>query len=535
MKSMFEFYAKYTIGYRGLFVVYYFLVIFCGFLSLLIPLLNGKIVDIITCNQKEVLNITIFLFLIVNFLVVIINFLKNRTYIKLQTNTTYRIIKTIIDHIQHLPIRVLDSFDIGYMNQKINSDSNSVTMFLINFIGDFSINIITIFFSICILVKMNIIIGITMVGIGCIYIVIYIALKKIIYRISFIVKEEQATFFSAMLMQLKDVRFIKIHSLVAEYKKKMNKRYQQYYLTVVKSQNFFFLYSSLDALITIVANGFVFAVGGHMVMNGSMTIGEFTVVLSYFNYIIASFKYFSSLAKEYQENKVAYNRILEIFNLKHQDDGKLKIAKIRTIACENISFIRSGKILFKNLNYIFEPGKIYCICGENGKGKTTLIETIIGIHEEEYTGRILYNNINTKELNMYRLRSNNISVMEQQIVLQEGSVEENIFLSTNHSMKNINKIQDIDKQYNLEEFKLYGEIHSNGSGISGGECQKIGLYRLFSKDADVYILDEPTASLDKGNVIKFMNFLNQIKEEKIVIIISHDSTTIDMCDEIINL
>ncbi len=213
MFDIFKFCITYIKKYKKYFILYYLLIVISGFLSLCVPLLNGRIIDFIVTSQKGLLYKAIICFFLANATIIILNLVRNRFYIKLQTNTAFSIISKLIKHIQELPLSIIDTFDIGYLNQKINNDSNSVTTFVIELVGSFTTNIITLFFSIYILIEMSYQIGLAMLGIGCIYILSYLLLKKTIYSISFKLKEEQATFFSAMLMQLKDIRFDKIQSL----------------------------------------------------------------------------------------------------------------------------------------------------------------------------------------------------------------------------------------------------------------------------------------------------------------------------------
>ena len=208
------------------------------------------------------------------------------------------------------------SYNMGYLNQRINSDSNSLSVFIISLFSDILVNSISLVFSIWVLFTMSSLLGSIMVIVGCIYITIYMLLKKKVFLVSYRLKEEQADFFSSMLMQLNDIKFIKIHSLIKSYQKKMKKAYEHYLKQVLKSQNLFFIYGSLDSIITLLANISIFIFGGRLVIDDALSIGHFTMVISYFNYIINSFKYFSSLGKNYQENKVAYNRIMDLLKIK---------------------------------------------------------------------------------------------------------------------------------------------------------------------------------------------------------------------------
>ena len=84
-------------------------------------------------------------------------------------------------------------------------------------------------------------------------------------------------------------------------------------------------------------------------------------------------------------------------------------------------------------------GNIYCILGENGSGKTTLIDILIGLFIDEYEGEILYNHINIKDIDMVKQRACNISILEQDPYVLEGSVEDNIYSTVYHNVKNTAK------------------------------------------------------------------------------------------------
>lgn len=105
-------------------------------------------------------------------------------------------------------------------------------------------------------------------------------------------------------------------------------------------------------------------------------------------------------------------------------------------------------------------GNIYCILGENGSGKTTLIDILIGLFIDEYEGEILYNHINIKDIDMVKQRACNISILEQDPYVLEGSVEDNIYSTEYYNVKKYRQ-RILDKEL--------GNIYSNGIGISGGK------------------------------------------------------------------
>ncbi len=174
----------------------------------------------------------------------------------------------------------------------------------------------------------------------------------------------------------------------------------------------------------------------------------------------------------------------------------------------------------------FDKGNIYCICGENGTGKTTLLDLLTGLYIDEYKGEILYNNVNLKDIDMKKQRAVNISMIEQNPYVFEGTIEENIYLTKSYSNKKYSH-RVLDKKL--------GNIYNNGDGISGGEKQKIGILRMLSKDSDVIMLNEPTSALDQESKKRVLEILKEIKKEKIIILISHDKEVEKFADYVINM
>lgn len=530
IKFIFKFVKKYKIQI----LLFFIFILISGMLSVFTPIVTGNIIDYITKKNEQLLLVSIKIFAFIQFTLIILNFIKNKLYVKLQTNIAFEIINHTIAHVQCLKIEVTEKYDKGYLNQRINNDSNALSSFALGLIGDFIINLLMLIFSTFILIKTNIMLGWILVCVGIVYIVIYKILKSQLYIVSMKLKEEQADFFSEMLKQLLDIKFIKIHSLIHNYQEKMVKSYKHYFKQVLNSQNLFFIYGSLDSIITVLANIGIFIIGGKLVISNQLTIGTFTIIISYFNYLIQSFKYFSSLGKNYQDTKASYNRLKELLDIEEENSGSVVIDDIKQITCKNLSFKRGNRIILANINQEFKKGYVYGIKGKNGAGKTTFLDLLIGLYPNSYTGEVKYNDTDIASIDMEALRSTNISYLEQNIVLLKGIVEDNILLTKNHGWDNVNNIieecSEIKKQ-----IKSLGDIKENKEGVSGGEGQKIGLLRAFAKNADVFILDEPTAFLDSKSTKYYMTQLIKAKQNKIIIIVSHDEDVLNMCDFVIKI
>ena len=181
------------------------------------------------------------------------------------------------------------------------------------------------------------------------------------------------------------------------------------------------------------------------------------------------------------------------------------------------------KFLFL-INYVFNKGKIYVIIGKNGTGKTTLMYSILGMFDGKYRGDILFNNENILDVDMEYMRKNVIGYSEQLPVIFNGTVFDNIFLYGNKSKKSI--------MYN--KLKLTNRLSHNGKNISGGEKLKISIERVFVKNSSIIILDEPSSMLDSASVTELTNILQDIKKDKIIIIVTHDKKIINIADKVID-
>ncbi|WP_446899819.1 ATP-binding cassette domain-containing protein [Clostridium sp. LBM24168] len=169
--------------------------------------------------------------------------------------------------------------------------------------------------------------------------------------------------------------------------------------------------------------------------------------------------------------------------------------------------------MFHKFNCNFGLGKIYCIVGENGCGKSTLINIITGLLYN-YSGDVYYNGKNIKDIDMYSLRKENIAVTEQE-----------------PRCKILNIYYFIDNQS-----KKFDEmVNEKSNNISGGEKQKISLIRTFIKNSNVIILDEPTSALDKNTVGSLKEVLVNIKRHKIIIFVTHEDNILSIAYEIIKI
>lgn len=220
---------------------------------------------------------------------------------------------------------------------------------------------------------------------------------------------------------------------------------------------------------------------------------------------------------------------------------KLQEATSPTIVFENVSFNypNSKKQALKNVNLTIKPGDSLAFVGENGAGKTTIIKLLLRFYDPD-EGRILVNGVDIKDLDLPSYYTH-IGVLFQNFNDYPFSVRDNIALGRVEDFSNNKRVYESAQIANAEPFineypNKYKQVLEVGfkDGIepSGGQWQRIALARALFRNADVLILDEPTAAVDAKSEYEIFKTLEAHSTSKTTIIISHRFSTVRRAETI---
>jgi ATP-binding cassette subfamily B protein len=196
----------------------------------------------------------------------------------------------------------------------------------------------------------------------------------------------------------------------------------------------------------------------------------------------------------------------------------------------------------RNLNFTLKAGEKIALVGENGAGKTTLVKLLARLYEPT-EGRILLDGIDLKEYDLSSLRQN-IGVIFQDYLRYQMRVADNIAVGNIEEKENKSKIvyaaeqslaaglvEGLPGRYD----QMLGKRFMEGVDLSGGEWQKVALARAYMRDAQVLILDEPTAALDARAEFEVFQRFAALTQGKTAVLISHRFSTVRMADRILVL
>ena len=276
--------------------------------------------------------------------------------------------------------------------------------------------------------------------------------------------------------------------------------------------------------------------------NAGADISGFSVVLSAINSVRTCAEDIARSFAELSNMALYFQNLRDFFEYEPKiTSGGKQAGELESLEIKNVSFKypHSEKYSLKNVNIKIEKGQTVALVGVNGAGKSTLVKLLLRFYDPT-EGEILYNGVNIKEYDVLSLRSK-IATVFQDYKTFALSVAENVMCRECDENDKIQAEQMLrrsgawDKIETLEDgvdTVLTREFDDNGAGLSGGENQKLAVARMFAKDFELAILDEPSSALDPIAEYKMYENLIAATENKTVIYISHRLSSAVLSDKI---
>lgn len=296
------------------------------------------------------------------------------------------------------------------------------------------------------------------------------------------------------------------------------------------------IHGQIHQTLTGLSGILIIIIGGIAVANARMTMGEF---LSFYVAAIFLFSHVDVVTTSVIDIISGNESLITLYNLAHTQDlqpyqGKKKIAFNGFLSIESVSFAYDRQVVFKSVSLEITPDSKIAIIGDNGTGKSTLVELILGFYSP-YEGKLCADGIPYSNLDLVHLRRS-IGVVTQNPPLFSGTILENVAYGFFDVSRD--RILEACRTSLADEFICQlpqgydTQIGDDGVLLSGGECQRLAIARALLRRPQLLILDEPTNHLDKLTVNRLMNNLDNLNENLAILLISHDVSVIDHAQEI---
>lgn len=508
--------------------------------SIVVPYLNGMFIDVlITTTSVDA---------IVDFALVIIaiglfgafaSYTSSMAVAKLTSRTNFDMMSDSIEHVQKMPYEVFTSkFNPAYLIQRLSTDINAlVSFFVSNFISVF-LQAATFAVVMYLIASINMQVFFLAILFLPVYLISYMFLKKPLFKRSMELKEDQNHFSKVLFEQINRVQEIKAEAAFDKSREAENRSFLAYFRSLMNFSRLSYLFSSLDGLIAVLFQSSVLIIGGIQIINGDMTIGQFTIVSTYFMMLIGAVKYYFNLGKSYQDYKSSNARMNELLTIEQERNGIRRLDGISSITVDNASFsyVANGPSVIGDMTAEFRKGRIALITGPNGSGKTTLINILLGILQNLRQGSVRYNGVDVGDIDLYSTRREDIATLLQRVDLPDASVEEyiNDALGLDRTgIMSMARVMGLEDMFFGKNFDLSRYWDTKLNTMSGGEKQKVMLLKVLGKGKSVMVLDEPSTGLDDYSIETLLKYLSAVKQDRTVIIISHDQRFREIADDVI--
>jgi ATP-binding cassette, subfamily B, bacterial len=217
---------------------------------------------------------------------------------------------------------------------------------------------------------------------------------------------------------------------------------------------------------------------------------------------------------------------------------------VRGFEFRNVSFAYPGssRLILNRLNFHLHPRERVALIGENGQGKTTIVKLITRLYDP-IEGQVLLDGVDLREYSLEDLYRE-IGVIFQDFMRYEMTASENIAVGKIEEIDNSNLLlmaaqkslaDEVVDRLPLKYEQMLGRRFDGGLDLSGGEWQKVALARAYLRDAQLLILDEPTAALDARSEFEVFKRFAELTQGKMALFISHRFSTVRMADRIVVL
>lgn len=498
------------------------------------PYLNGLFVDILVYGQD--MNAVIVLAASIAVIGVFAAFFTYHARVvqtSVANRTYFQLLKKVVFDFQHLPLSVIEDMELLYSAQRINADTSAVTTFIVTNIVPIFTNGIVMIIVFSIIIRSNFYIAVVGTALLGLYLIIICVLRNPMFFASLRKKEAEGHFFNAVASRVERTFEIK---LMANYSLCFNaieslfdRDYLPSVIKLAKVQNAF---SSSDRIVSSIFQAILLLVSGVRISMGSMTIGEFTMINSYYALLLSCTKYYVNLFQTWQDAKASASRLEDIRSRSLCNRGKELVGEVANVCIDNLNFSyeHDGALIdvVSNFTCSFEEGKVYVITGPNGSGKSTLLKLILGFYESANSS-IFYNERCLSQLNLDQARSSGFSVLSQTSRVPDATVREYL-LEAGVDIKETNECLSLS---DIGDIALLADKRC--SDLSGGEFKKLRLFVSLQKPAKYLVLDEPSNDLDARTCEKLFRFIRDNPRDQAILIVSHDSRLLDVADKVISM
>ena len=350
----------------------------------------------------------------------------------------------------------------------------------------------------------------------------------------------------ASLETAKEVKIFNLNRFFIERFRTMSTKLYQANRALARRRAFWgSLLAALGTLGYYVAYGYI----AWRTVSGDFTIGDLTFLAGSFRRLRQMLESLLSGLSQVAGQALYLDDLYSFFEIEPEIASKPDAIAVPKPIAQGFAFEDVGfrypdaeNWALRGLSFELRAGEVLALVGENGAGKTTLVKLLARLYEPD-EGRILLDGRDLRDYDLDDLRAN-IGVIFQDFVRYHLSAAENIGVGSIDDLGNRERIEwaaqramadGLIESLPLGYEQMIGRRFKTGVDLSGGQWQKIAIARAYMRDAQVMILDEPTAALDARSEFEVFQRFKDLSDDRTAVLISHRFSSVRMADRILVL
>jgi ABC-type multidrug transport system fused ATPase/permease subunit len=450
--------------------------------------------------------------------------------------------KDVEAHVMRLPISYFDSTKSGILISRIMSDAEGIRNLVGTGLVQLTGSLVTATIAMCVLLYLNWKLTlVTIVILGAFGGGMATAFKRLrpLFRERGQINGEVT---GRLAETLGGVRIVKSYTAEKREELVFAKGAHRLFRNVAKSLTGVSQVTAFSSIVIGATGVAMMLVGGNSIRNGTMTVGDLVMYLSFTALMTMPVIQLASIGTQLSEAFAGLDRIREIKRMAtedQEDESRAPLPDIRgDVAFEDVTFeYTPGVPVLKHVSFRAPAGSTTALVGSSGSGKSTLISLVMTFNRPQ-SGRVLVDGHNLTGIKLRDYRKH-LGVVLQDNFLFDGTIAANIAYARPHAgraeIKAVSRIAHCDEFIESFEKQYDTIVGERGVRLSGGQRQRVSIARAILADPRILILDEATSSLDSESEALIQDGLRSLRHGRTTFVIAHRLSTIRSADQILVL
>lgn len=532
-----HFLKNYVFTQKKYFVLVCFITVLQSVVSMCIPLTSRELLDNAFPNRNMQLFTTIVIVMLsCYFMVAVLNVLKDYLLAHIAESISLKLRTQLNSKISVMKYSYFDKHNLSEVLSKYNKEVDTVKENCGYMLVKTLSNVVTFILASAMIIILDWRIMVVSMALLFLYILNNRYWGKKVKALAEKSMECNEEAIGSLTENYRNVLITKLYSAYEYVNEKFHANYTKQYNTQMNLEVVYSVNINSGGLLIYLLADLIWLIGGFGIINGVLTIGTVTALINYQGMLISPMAFFSEFNNSYQGTVIALKRLYSVlcFEEENNEGTVIRSNNIEKVDFHDVSFrYRKDVPVLDNVNIQLRKGTIVGFIGGSGCGKSSLVKMLLRLYAP-YKGTISIDGEKIQDISINSLR-NRIAFVAQDSLFFRGSILENLKMGNvvdNTKLIEYSKLLDLYDEIVCLPKKWDTELNAGTSNLSGGQKKRLDVLRALMKESDIIIFDESTASIDIERRKRLFEILDKIKQEKIIIFITHNIEECVYCDQI---